>query len=294
MPDKKIKITFAGCGSFFAGPDMYQSNIVIEAPSGKRLLFDCGTHAQFSLGELGLSFKDFDAVWVSHLHADHHGGLEWLGFGSYFTASPWGSKKPHLFADATLMTELWDNALLGGMQCIQERLVDMTEYFDCMPVPEGHWFWWEGIRFFPVRTIHVLSGRRLKPSYGLYFQQAKKGDTRFLPPPANRKGDGPFVFPPSGPPAVDFDRDSPKIYITSDTQFCPHLRNAYKTADVVFHDCETAPYNSGVHATYDELRTLPEEVRKKTWLYHYQADPKQVPGADGFPGFVKKGQVFEF
>ena len=28
---------------------------------------------------MGLGYADIDAVYISHLHADHVGGLEWLG-----------------------------------------------------------------------------------------------------------------------------------------------------------------------------------------------------------------------
>jgi hypothetical protein len=64
-------------------------------------------------------------------------------------------------------------------------------------------------------------------------------------------------------------------------------------ADVVFHDCETYPFKSGVHAHYDDLVTLPKEQKAKMWLYHYGPDPKQNANKDGFCGFVQKGQTFE-
>jgi hypothetical protein len=65
-------------------------------------------------------------------------------------------------------------------------------------------------------------------------------------------------------------------------------------ADIIFHDCETASVKSGVHAHYTELLTLSETIRNKIWLYHY--NPGALPDAkkDGFRGFVKKGQCFDF
>ena len=41
-------------------------------------------------------------------------------------------------------------------------------------------------------------------------------------------------------------------------------------ADIIFHDCETLPFKSGVHAHYEDLKTLDDKTRKKMWLYHYQ------------------------
>ena len=54
--------------------------MILESEDGSKLLIDCGTDARHSLHELGLSYKDIEHVYISHLHADHAGGLEWLGF----------------------------------------------------------------------------------------------------------------------------------------------------------------------------------------------------------------------
>jgi len=44
----------------------------------------------------------------------------------------------------------------------------------------------------------------------------------------------------------------------------------YETCDLIVHDCETGPFQSGVHAHYDQLRTLSAEVKAKMLLVHYQ------------------------
>jgi hypothetical protein len=53
-----------------------------------------------------------------------------------------------------------------------------------------------------------------------------------------------------------------------------------------------------VHAHYDDLKTLPDEIRKKIWLMHYQPvmpiiDLQKRARDDGFAGFVEKGQIFD-
>lgn len=88
---------------------------------------------------------------------------------------------------------------------------------------------------------------------------------------------------------------SPAIFLTGDTQHCPHqISKFYDKADFIFHDTETAPYYSKVHAHYDDLKTLDPQTKAKMWLCHYQPNPTQDPIKDGFLGFVKKGQVLEF
>lgn len=67
---KKMKLIFIGSGSAFTvGADNYQSNRILEDDSSKKLLVDCGSDARFALHELGLSYKDIEAVYISHLHS---------------------------------------------------------------------------------------------------------------------------------------------------------------------------------------------------------------------------------
>ena len=85
------------------------------------------------------------------------------------------------------------------------------------------------------------------------------------------------------------------VFFTTDTQFCPNqIRKFYDAAEIIFHDCETAPYFSGVHAHYNDMVTLDDETKAKMWLYHYQPDPPQDVVGDGFRGFIEKGQIFDF
>ncbi|MEK6833193.1 MAG: MBL fold metallo-hydrolase [Nanoarchaeota archaeon] len=253
-----MKIQFIGCGSAFTTKDYYQSNIIIHSDDNKKLLIDCGSDARFALNELGFSAKDLDSVFISHLHADHIGGLEWLAFCTYFAKLP----RPKLYCNDKLMHELWDFSLKGGLESIQGKVVTLTEYFDCNPIANNEYFVWEGIKFTPVQTVHVMAGYYIKYSYGLLINKINGTE---------------------------------KIFITTDTQHCPSsIRDFYHYSKVIFHDCETSPYPSGVHANYDELNTLSVETKNKMWLYHYNPAPKQNPIKDGFLGFVTKGQIFEF
>lgn len=65
-------------------------------------------------------------------------------------------------------------------------------------------------------------------------------------------------------------------------------------ADVIYHDCETSPFKSGVHAHYNDLKTLPSATKAKMWLYHYQPGEKPDALADGFLGYATKGQSYDF
>lgn len=258
-----MKLKFLGTGSSFS-LNNFHTNAIITANSGKKLLIDAGTDIRFSTREAGLSWKDIDAFYPTHAHADHIGGVEWLAFARYFDKSAGGP--PDFFCIRSLMVELWERSFRGGLESIEGKVMHLTDYFKCHGIEQNESFEWEGIKFTPVQTVHVVDGFRFMPSYGLLIQEIA------LPQ---------FMCPIA--------------FYTSDTQFAPHqLTKFYDMADIIFHDCETAPYYSKVHSHYDDLKTLKDDVKSRMWLTHYQDTPKQDAVADGFKGFVTKGQEFEF
>lgn len=296
-----MKLIFVGCGSAFTTEEYFQSNAIVQAASGKRLLIDCGSDIRFALGKLGLDARNIDAAYISHLHADHIGGMEYLAFVRYFTKKP-GESRPLLFCVPELMKELWEHSLCGGLESLEEKVMNITDYFECHPVPINSGFFWEGLSFTPVQTVHIMSGFKITHSYGLMIQQCANMINR---PPSVRAEIIPIGVirrfedqsEGKGLEASEstFVVSGPRIFFTTDTQFCPNqITKFYQSASLIFHDTETAPYYSKVHAHYDDLKTLPADVKKKMWLYHYQPKPTQDPKADGFLGFVQRGQEFDF
>lgn len=255
-----LKIICLGTGSAFTlsgeGEEQnYQSNFLIESPSGKRLLIDAGGDIRFALKECGIQLGSIDDIYISHLHADHIGGLEYIGFSTYFNPT---LKRPNLHLSSSLVEPLWES-LRAGMRSLQGLNATLDTYFNVNPIKNNSWFIWEGVKFKLVQTIHVVDEFAFMPSYGLIFEINDR-----------------------------------TVFLTTDTQFCPHqIKDFYKFADIILHDCETSPFKSGVHANYADMKTLPDEVKAKMWLYHYQ--PGKLPNAeeDGFLGFLKRGQVIE-
>ena len=61
-------------------------------------------------------------------------------------------------------------------------------------------------------------------------------------------------------------------------------------ARICFHDVQLFHEPKPVHALIGDLRTLPEPIRRKTWLYHYGDDWDSGPFDDvhrDFAGFAQ-------
>lgn len=221
----------------------------------KKLLIDCGSDARHSLAKLGMSFKDIDAVYISHLHADHSGGLEWLAFSSKFQPP---FTKPQLLIEKSLVENIWDHQLRASLAPLGEISATLSTYFEVSPLNEA--FEWQGVACALVPTKHIQEASQWVESFGLMLSLG-----------------------------------STKLLITTDTQFFPdHFATHYAKADLIFHDCETANTPSGVHPSYAQLQTLPASIKAKTWLYHFNPGPLPDAVADGFLGFLQPGQQFKF
>ncbi|MCZ6634086.1 MAG: MBL fold metallo-hydrolase [bacterium] len=62
-----------------------------------------------------------------------------------------------------------------------------------------------------------------------------------------------------------------RIFFSGDTQFDAEMVQTHgANAEIIYHDSQF--YTGGVHAGLDELITLPEDIRKKTWLMHMPDD----------------------
>jgi ribonuclease BN (tRNA processing enzyme) len=81
-----LTVTFAGCGDAFGSGGRFQTCIhlrhaTLDAP----VLLDCGATSLTALRRCGLDPGDIGAVFLSHLHGDHFGGLPFLILDGQFS-----------------------------------------------------------------------------------------------------------------------------------------------------------------------------------------------------------------
>jgi ribonuclease BN (tRNA processing enzyme) len=73
------------------------------ATSGGSLLLDCSASAVHRIAQESLDWANLDAIWISHFHLDHCGGLAPLLFGTKHAPATQGRKKPlRIFGHAGL------------------------------------------------------------------------------------------------------------------------------------------------------------------------------------------------
>ena len=72
-----MQISVIGCGDAFGAGGRLQTSFYVRSRSA-RFLIDCGATTLVGMRRDGIRLDDIDAVFVSHLHGDHFGGLPWL------------------------------------------------------------------------------------------------------------------------------------------------------------------------------------------------------------------------
>ena len=78
-------VTFAGSGDAFGSGGRFQACIHVRPEAGQApVLLDCGATSLTALRQAGLDPGEIGAVFVSHLHGDHFGGLPFLILDAQF------------------------------------------------------------------------------------------------------------------------------------------------------------------------------------------------------------------
>ena len=241
--------TFIGTASaFYDREDNFQSNLLIESPNNSKLLIDCGGDARRALKKMALDHTDIDNVFITHLHSDHVGGLEWLAFKRLFSPT---TERPNLYCPTPLIPELWEHSLKGGLSSLNEKAT-LEKYFNVIDCAVDKPFNWEGLSITPIISYHSPNHNEMMLSYSLVIKTKEK-----------------------------------TVFFTSDTQFTPEYHHAlYHQADVILHDCETSAVPSGVHAHYNDLKQLPPKIKSKIRLFHYQEKNPKDATEDGFYGYI--------
>jgi ribonuclease BN (tRNA processing enzyme) len=227
-----MQIEIIGVGDAFS--EKHNSSSFVIKAGDFRLMVDCCERIRKALREArersgsDVNLSQIDHVLLTHLHGDHVGGLEAYAFYKLFV----DQRKPHLYAGAPVLSELWEGRLKAPMRQLynadfsQLKLMNLEDYFELHPLE-------------PDRTeqigplqVEIFPTRHHIPTFAARFSYAGR-----------------------------------KLGYSADTTFDPALLDFLAPADLIIH--ETGP---GVHTPYEKLVALPPALIQKIRLIHYGDD----------------------
>ncbi|HXT62810.1 MAG TPA: MBL fold metallo-hydrolase [Pyrinomonadaceae bacterium] len=101
-----MQLIVLGSGTSVFHPQRAAAAFWLQTEHGS-LLLDCSADAPHRMAEENLAWPNLDAIWISHLHLDHCGGLAPLLFGMKHAPQTQARKKPlRIFACAGTKTLL--------------------------------------------------------------------------------------------------------------------------------------------------------------------------------------------
>ncbi len=270
---RKVKLTnrgdlalyFIGAGSAFA-KTLNQTNLLVVSAQD-HLLIDCGSRCSQALHAVGLPLTDIRNFVITHSHADHIGGLEEAQLtGRYLTR-----KKPHMLVNRRYEKILWEQSLRGGSEKSEGGGLAFSDFWTVTrPVK---------LKGFPRETWDASVGSI----------NIKMPRTMHFPDSATSWRNSAWSC------AIVINN---KILFSSDTRFDSELIESYDKLfnfEVIFHDCQL--FTGGVHASLDELSTLPLPIKRKMILMHYGdnwRDHRLSARQAGFHSWAREGHTYTF
>lgn len=263
--DGDLSLYFVGTGAAFA-KTLNQNNLLI-VKGDDHLLIDCGSKCTQALHDVGISVDQLQNFLITHSHADHIGGLEEIQlYGRYVS-----QVKPRVVINKEYQDILWEQSLRGGSEMSE---ADPLQFEDLWEV---------------VRPTLCRDYKRETWAAEIGSIQVKMPRTMHYPDSAPSWKES---FWSCGLTIDD------RVMFTSDTRFDPDLLREFDDKshfELIFHDCQL--FTGGVHASLNELKTLPLSLKERIVLMHYGdnwRDFEQEALDAGFHSWAQQGGLYTF
>jgi hypothetical protein len=263
--DGGLSLYFVGTGAAFA-KTLNQNNLLI-VKGDDHLLIDCGSKCTQALYNVGIEIADLKNFLITHSHADHIGGLEEIQlFGRYVTQN-----KPRMVINEEYQDILWGQSLRGGSEMSESTPLTFEDLWD-------------------VTRPSLVSGLKRET------WEANVGSINVkMPRTMHYPDDAPGWQESFWSVGVIIED---RILFTSDTRFDIDLlqeMDEHYNFEMIFHDCQL--FTGGVHASLNELKTLPLHFRERIVLMHYGDNWRnfeQEALDAGFHSWAQQGALYRY
>ena len=262
-----FSIQFLGTGNARSKPPANFNTNALLRIHDKACLIDCGLLCPLALNHYHIPITSIDGVFISHIHGDHVLGLEELFFTNYFNTP---SRRLQLFLPEGLLKstgapdgyDLWENCLRASLETTVEfenycHKLTLSDYAKIQTLISHSASQIFGLTCETFPVVHIKN----RPSYGIILDN--------------------------------------RVAYTSDCTFSQESIQTLiqRGISTLFHDVCFAPKASSVHASIQQLATLPPEIRQKIYLMHYDdktsAENFKFAESLGFH-IIRPGDIFEF
>lgn len=166
-------------------------------------------------------------------------------------------KKIDLIGETHMLQRLWENTLKGGLEEAEEGILNCADLFTLRPVE------------FSIPSVPF----EIAPSLSVEFVQTEH---------IHNKASYSFII-------------NKTLFYSADMRFNPDLLRQLIAGGVttILHDCQLHN-DAPVHASLQQLLTLPPNVQQIIWLMHYGDNMEDFQGKSGKMRFLEQGKTYSF
>lgn len=146
-----MKLTILGSGTSVPHPMRSSSGFWLETPKHS-LLLDCSASAVHRMAQEKLDWANLDAIWISHFHLDHIGGLAPYLFGTKYAPETLERKKKMHIYGAKGLNDVFEKIDESGQYNLLKQPFPI-EIVEVGPLDEFEIL--PGVRALTVKTPHT-------------------------------------------------------------------------------------------------------------------------------------------
>ncbi len=152
-----MKLIILGSGTSVPHATRSSSAYWIETEHGT-ILLDCSPSSIHRMAQEGLDWANLDAIWISHFHLDHSGGLAPFLFGTKYAPETQTRTKPLKIVGAAGLND-WFNAINSAADYGLHNQPFPLEFIEVKPLEKFEVF--EGLTAVTFDTPHTNESRAI-------------------------------------------------------------------------------------------------------------------------------------